>query len=497
MMDGDLARRDWIPPPSEASPVLSPLTPLDSARELLRRDHQNGAHRTLHHQQGTFYEWTGTHYTETATEEIRATVYNFLDGAVQTVKGEEVPFSPTKSKVANVLEALAAACQLHDVARAPAWLDGTERAPAAEFLACSNGLLHLPTRTMMAATPAFFGLNAVDYPCDAIAPEPMEWLSFLTRIWPEDQAAIDTLQELFGLLLTTDTSQQKAFLLIGPRRSGKGTISRILTALLGRENVAGPTLSSLQQNFGLAPLIGKPLAIISDARLSGRSDASTVVERLLAITGEDAITIDRKHREAWTGRLPTRFLILTNELPRLTDASGALAGRFIILVMTVSFYGREDTGLTNKLLAELPGILRWSLTGYDRLTQRGHFVQPPSSDQTVREMEDLASPIGAFLRDRCEVRPAHAVECDKLFGAWVKWCQEQHRDRTGTVQSFGRDLRAAVPDLKSTYPRAEGERVRKYQGIRLIRESTAAIPEPDGPPPRRFPDDDWRDDWIS
>ena len=112
-------------------------------------------------------------------------------------------------------------------------------------------------------------------------------------------------------------------------------------------------------------------------------------------------------------------------------------------------------------------------------------------------MEDLASPIGAFLRDRCEVRPAHAVECDKLFGAWVKWCQEQHRDRTGTVQSFGRDLRAAVPDLKSTYPRAEGERVRKYQEFRLIRESTAAIPEPDGPPPRRFPDDDWRDDWIS
>ena len=43
--------------------------------------------------------------------------------------------------------------------------------------------------------------------------------------------------------------------------------SRVHTALMGRENVATPTLASLQTNFGLAPLIGKPLAIISDARL--------------------------------------------------------------------------------------------------------------------------------------------------------------------------------------------------------------------------------------
>jgi putative DNA primase/helicase len=64
-------------------------------------------------------------------------------------------------------------------------------------------------------------------------------------------------------------------LLIGPKRSGKGTIARMLAALVGRGHVVGPTLASLGTNFGLSPLLGRPLAVVSDARLSGNSPTST------------------------------------------------------------------------------------------------------------------------------------------------------------------------------------------------------------------------------
>ena len=55
-------------------------------------------------------------------------------------------------------------------------------------------------------------------------------------------------------------------------------------------------------------------------------------------------------------KLLTRFMFLTNELPRMSDFSGDLAGRFVILRLTKSFYGREDVTLTEQLLTALPGI---------------------------------------------------------------------------------------------------------------------------------------------
>src|SRR5262249_34938023 len=150
-----------------------------------------------------------------------------------------------------------------------------------------------------------------------------------------------------------------------------------------------PTLASLATNFGLAPLVGKPLAAISDARLGARHDALIAVERLLSISGEDAITVDRKFKDHWTGRLPTRFLMLTNELPQFTDASGALASRFIIITFRNSFYGRENVTLTEELLEEASSIFNWALEGFDRLTERGQFRQPKASMAAMQHLEDL------------------------------------------------------------------------------------------------------------
>jgi len=71
--------------------------------------------------------------------------------------------------------------------------------------------------------------------------------------------------------------------MVGPTRGGKGVIARILGALIGKRNVCGPTLNSLGGEFGLAPLLGKSLAVISDARSSGGRNSSLVVERLLSV----------------------------------------------------------------------------------------------------------------------------------------------------------------------------------------------------------------------
>lgn len=361
---------------------------------------------------------------------------------------------------------------LHGSWEQPCWLGADPPFPAEDALACQNAIVHLPSVgssdcCMVPPTPAFFAGNALGYDFATDAPLPSNWLTFLGEQWADDPQAIQALQEFFGYCLLPDTSQQKILVIVGPRRSGKGTIARVLRGLVGQANTAAPTLAGLATNFGLQSLLGKTVAIISDARLSGRTDTAVLVERLLSISGEDAQTVDRKNLPAITTRLPVRFVILTNELPRLTDASAAIVGRFLVLRQTRSWFGKEDPALTHRLLGELPSILLWAIEGRRRLCERGHFVQPASSILLVKEMEDLASPLRAFLGECCEVGPACEVAIAELYGAWTKWCERSGRKDVGSQHVFGRDLRAALPALDVRQPRVGGARVRTYAGVRL------------------------------
>ena len=458
--------------------VINTRAPYDNAKLF-----QKSLGTPARYHRGAFYEWNGASWPEVDEDKLRSRLYVFLDRRqTRTAKSAFCAVKPNPAMVSGVLDGLRGAAYLDERIAPPAWLDEAEGPPAHEIVACANGLLHLPTRRLLPHSPSFFTLNALDYNYNPNAPPPFLWNTFLRDLWPEDKELVAALKQAFGYLLTSDTSQQKAFLIIGPRRSGKGTIGRVLARFVGLHNFVAPTLASLSlERFALAPLIGKPLAVVSDARLSGRADQQVIVERLLSITGEDGQTIDRKFNpRPWTGTLPTRFVILANQLPRLDDASGALAGRFILMLLTKSFYGREDRGLTNKLLEELPSILNWALDGWDELQRVGCFIQPASAKEAMEQLEDLASPIGAFVRERCEIGPAFCEDVEKVFKAWADWCLAQRRDHTGTVQAFGRDLRAAVPGLTIIQPRIDGGRVRSYQGLRLKQGAPSQEEDGDG-----------------
>jgi putative DNA primase/helicase len=236
---------------------------------------------------------------------------------------------------------------------------------------------------------------------------------------------------------------------------------------VGRENAASPTLSSLAGPFGLWPLLDKRLAVFTDARLSGRTDTAQVVENLLRVSGEDPVDVHRKNLPTITVRLPARFMVITNELPRLTDASGALASRLLILRLTRSFLGWEDHGLAERLLGELPAIFLWAVEGLRHLLARGYFEQPRSGAELIRAVEDLGSPVQAFVRESCTLEPGAEINVEELFGMWKGWCEREGRDHPGPVNHFSRDLRAAYPAIGTGQRRRDrGERFRVFTGIR-------------------------------
>ena len=153
------------------------------------------------------------------------------------------------------------------------------------------------------------------------------------------------LGEWFGYVVSGRLDLHKILLMVGPTRGGKGVIARVLSAMIGKRNVCGPTLNSLGGDFGLAPLIGKSLAVISDARFVGKN-SNVVVERLLSISGEDTLTVNIKYREQWTGKLPCRLHVISQR----TAAAGRCqhrrgrAHRAVAAVAVMAWQGKPRAG---------------------------------------------------------------------------------------------------------------------------------------------------------
>lgn len=414
---------------------------------------------------GSWMEWKGAAWAEIEDGLVRQAIYEATEHARyltgEGMREKLVAWAPNRRKVSDVSDAMASIAFLESTVRSPSWIGRTDG--PCPIIACANGLLDLTSRQLLDHDPRFFNHTAVPFDYNPNAPEPTEWLKFLHQLWPSDQESIQALQEWFGYVISGRLDLHKILLLIGPPRAGKGVISRVLGKLVGPDNVAGPTMSSLAQDFGLAPLLGKTLAEIADARL-GAGNAHVVVERLLSISGGDVLTVNRKYKQHWTGCLPVRFMVISNELPHLGDASGAIAGRFVTLQVTKSFLGEEDLELEDRLARELSGILNWSLDGLDRLTAKGRFTSPASSEDAAIALMDLTSPVGAFVRD--EIVRSGEVGFQAVFKAWEVWAHD-HGYRPGNAQTFGRDLRAVIPGLKVSRPRDVGGRERCYVGISL------------------------------
>jgi putative DNA primase/helicase len=131
----------------------------------------------------------------------------------------------------------------------------------------------------------------------------------------------------------------------------------------------------------------------------------------------------------------------------------------------------------DRLQKELTGILNWALDGLSRLRggNGSRFTRLPSAEESIAQMRDLASPIGAFVRESCELHTDYEIEVDALYSAFKGWAEDNGHTKV-SKQVFGRDLHAAVPSLKKPRQRGVEKRQRFYFGIRL---KTAAAPDPD------------------
>src|SRR5262249_39548243 len=147
-------------------------------------------------------------------------------------------------------------------------------------------------------------------------------------------------------------------------------------------------------------------------------------ERILSITGEDLMSVDKKYSvDPVTQKFGTRLIICSNEMPHFDDASGAFAHRLIPLEMTTSHTGHEDVFLTDRLLTELSGIFLWPAKGLQRLREREKFDPPKRSFEIVQEIGEMGSPVRLFLDACCIVGENESVSRKELHSAYLEFAK--------------------------------------------------------------------------
>jgi len=159
----------------------------------------------------------------------------------------------------------------------------------------------------------------------------------------------------------------------------------------------------------------------------------------------------------------------------------------VLLLTTRSWLGKEDYELERNLRDELSGILNFALDGLQRLAHdnENRFTRFAAAEEAITIMRDLASPVGAFVREKCKLDANAEIPVDVLYPAYKDWCQICEYPKSPKAH-FGRDLRAACPSVRKTRPRDGTNRQHVYAGIRLRTEKDEADEEVEAAEPSPF-----------
>lgn len=436
----------------------------------------------LRRMKGCWYWYDGECYREVEEEvAVRGCIYEFLQGKLYCrMKGDVPviePYKVSRVKVNNIIDALSLECPIEG--DPPCWLDDCEKDSSENFsdptnLICySNGILNVSTKQLIAATPQFFTLAALPYRYVPTAKCPL-WKWFLNDVFLGNQEKIDLLQEWFGYNLLPDTSMEKFMLFVGRPRSGKGTVLNTLQAVLGREQVASTNFGALCGSFGFQPLVNKLAVIMPDAHIPHHLDGVMALETIKTITGQDPVSINRKHLPALANHhLSCRFSIAVNDLPDFPDYARAIRSRVCLIHFARTYEGQEDFSLKKRLEAEAPGIAIWALEGLSRLRAQGKFTEPESSLPVLADWQRVMNPLTDFVAGFCEFDQSFHVAKRELFQAWREWAKENNI-KIGSQAAFGRRVRTMYPHLIGVGRRrpvnpvgTDPPQIWTYEGVKL------------------------------
>ena len=304
----------------------------------------------------------------------------------------------------------------------------------------------------------------VNYNSEADCPE---FDSFLDELL-SDEIDKQIIYEMFGSCLWPGCPYKKAFFLHGEGNNGKTTLLKVLSKMLGSENVSGCSLHQLTDNrFALSDLYGKYANIAGELR-NQKLDKTDLFKRL---TGGDEVRGEEKGKEAFDFHNKATLIFGLNEIPRITDTTDGMLSRLRFVEFPNQFTG-ADAVPTHRLMEriasekELEGILNKSISALADVFQRDGFVEEETPQQTREFLKAQDDPMWAFKYDYIEDASGEREPKEDVHSRFNEWAQEQG-EQPLEDNVLGDRLRNVL-GFKTTRPSVNGERVRVYEGISLV-----------------------------
>ncbi len=288
------------------------------------------------------------------------------------------------------------------------------------------------------------------------------WLSFLNDATGGDKEMIRFLQQWCGYCLTGDVSEHAFVFLYGGGGNGKSVFLNTVSRIIGDYHATAPmetfTVSSGDRHpTDLAGLRGARLVAASETE-EGRAWAEAKIK---SMTGGDPITARFMRQDYFTYRPQFKLTVVGNHKPRLKNVDDAMRRR-VNIVPFIRKPEKPDPRLEERMRAEWPGILRWTIDGCLDW-QKNRLLRPRSVALETNHYFEDQDMFRHWLDECCDAEPGNPYKkttSTDLFRSWSDYAKRAGIE-PGVQVSFGEKLRNA--GFESYRSNSE----RGWSGIRL------------------------------
>lgn len=286
--------------------------------------------------------------------------------------------------------------------------------PDPRYVSLPSGLYEIATGKVVEHDPGVMALYQLTADPVFDAPTP-EFDRFLESVLvPGDRERV---LDILAYLIGPGNPQQRAVMLHGTGRNGKGVLLSLLTEAFGNHQISTVALNQMSSRFSASRLYGKPLNLVGDIDAGHIKDTGVFKQ----ITGGDPVEMDVKHHQAFTATVWAVPVFSANRLPSFSDSSHGNYRRWVVVDFPNQFDG-SDVTLKDRLAAELPAILGKLL---QRLTENGMVIRDsePGNKALDRFMR-RSDPVREWLSEN-EAEGFHTTA--EAFARYKAWCEEQNR----------------------------------------------------------------------